>query len=317
MKTMSEVSSVGSSRKSFDPIFERGLKFVAILVMSLLLLIIFFLYQLAAPAIHEYGWGFLFKSDWNPAKLIFGAYPFIHGTLITSLFALALSVPVSIGTALFLTEIASRQVAAVIGFLVELLAAIPSVVYGLWGLTVLAPRVRVTVQPWLSEHLSFIPGFSGMPYGVGVFSASIVLAIMITPTITSISREVFRAVPHAQREAALAIGATHSEMIWLSVVRVSWSGVFGAVVLGLGRALGETMAVTMLIGNRNEVANSFFSPAQTMASLIANEYPEATNPLHIGALAYIGLILFGISFIVQGVARRIVNRVAHQSGGGA
>lgn len=247
-------------------------------------------------------------TDWNPVTDSFGALPVIFGTVVSSALALLLSTPVSVGVALFLTEVAPRRLAGVLGFLVEMLAAIPSVVYGLWGIFVLAPWLRTTVQPWLGAKLGFLPLFQGPPFGLGMLAAGVVLAIMITPTISAICREVFRAVPASQREAARALGATPWETIRMSVFRSSTLGISGAVTLGLGRALGETMAVTMVIGNRAEISKSLFAPAQTMASVIANEYTEATSDIHLSALAAVGLTLFGVSLIINTGARLLVWR---------
>jgi phosphate transport system permease protein len=291
-----------------DRRFERTVLVLSLAPFILLLLLFFFLTQLSFPAMKELGFSFFTSTEWNPAKLKFGALPFLHGTLLTSLFALLMAVPVSVSTALFLTELAPRKLAVAVGFFVELLATIPSVIFGLWGLTVVAPGIRVNIQPFLSEYFGWTGLFSGMPYGVGVFSASLILAIMVIPTITSLCTEVFRAVPVANREAALAIGATSSEAIQMSVLKASTAGIFAAVLLGWSRALGETMAVTMLIGNRNEIASSLFAPAQTIASLIANEYAEASSPVHIGALAYLGLTLFLISFGVNFFSKKIIQR---------
>lgn len=282
------------------------------IVVAVLALIAIYLAKLSWPAIHEFGLEFFWTTDWDPVKEHFGAGAFIFGTLVSSFFALAIAVPLSIAVGLFLTELAPRRVAAVVGFMVEMLAAIPSVVYGLWGIFFLAPILRLYVQPFLGRHFGWLFLFQGPPYGIGMLAAGLILAIMVTPTITAICREVFRAVPNTQREAALGLGATKWEMIRLAVVKSSWSGVFGAGILGLGRALGETMAVTMLIGNRNEISTSLFSPGQTMASVIANEYAEAGSNIHVAALAYVGLALFVVSFAVNYVARRIVKRL--QSG---
>jgi len=233
----------------------------------------------------------------------FGALVFIYGTVVSSFLAILLSTPVSIGVALFISELAPKKVASIIGFLVEMLAAIPSVVYGLWGIFVLAPFLRVHLQPFLGEELGFLPLFQGPPFGVGMLAAGIILAVMVTPTISSICREVFKAIPLAQREAALALGATRWESIRMGVLKNSKSGIMGAVILGLGRALGETMAVTMVIGNRNEISASLFAPAQTMASAIANEYAEASSSLHLQALTGLGLTLLIVSLSINSVAR--------------
>jgi phosphate transport system permease protein len=278
-------------------------------VVIVLALIGVYLVKLSLPAIHEFGLPFFWGTDWDPVKEKYGSGVFIYGTLVSSFLALAMAVPLSISVALFLTELAPRRVAALVGFMVEMLAAIPSVVYGLWGIFFLAPLLRLHVQPFLGRHFGWVFLFQGPPYGIGMLAAALILAIMVTPTITAICREVFRAVPTTQREAALGMGATKWEMIRLAVVKSSWSGIFGASILGLGRALGETMAVTMLIGNRNEISRSLFSPGQTMASVIANEYAEAGSGVHVAALAYVGLALFVVSFAVNFVARRIVRRI--------
>ncbi|MBI4405954.1 MAG: phosphate ABC transporter permease subunit PstC [Deltaproteobacteria bacterium] len=293
-----------------DPLFSFTLKVIALGVFAFLALIAFFLFYSAWPAILRFGWEFLRTSTWDPVKEIFGALPVIYGTVISSLFAVAIAAPLSVGIALFLNELSPRKIATPIGFLVEMLAAIPSVVYGLWGIFVLAPWLGDVVQPFLGKWLGALPLFQGPPYGVGMLAAIIILAIMITPTISSISKEVFQAIPRSDREAALALGATRWEMMKLSVLGRARAGIFGAVILGLGRALGETMAVTMVIGNRSEISASLFAPGQTMASVIANEYAEATSDLHVAALAEIGLVLFGVTFLINAIARLIIWKVA-------
>lgn len=234
---------------------------------------------------------------------------FIWGTLVSSFIALAISVPVSVGAALFLTELSPRFLKEPIGFLVEMLAAIPSVVYGIWGVFVLAPVVRDFLQPPLVKVFGFLPFFQGPPFGIGMLSAGIILAIMITPTITAITREVFRSIPDVLREGALALGATRWEMIKLAVLKTGTSGIIGAIILGLGRALGETMAVTMVIGNKAHISLSVFEPAATMASVIANEYAEANGDLHLSSLAAVGFALFFVSLVVNSFARFIIWRV--------
>lgn len=266
----------------------------------------FQLARLSLPALQKFGPAFVTGTDWNPVTDNFGALPVIFGTVVSSALALLLATPISVGVALFLTEVAPRRLASALGFLVEMLAAIPSVVYGLWGIFVLAPWLRTAIQPWLGRNFGFLPLFQGPPFGVGMLAAGVVLAIMVTPTISAICREVFRAVPASQREAARALGATPWETIRVSVLRSSTLGISGAVTLGLGRALGETMAVTMVIGNRAEIAASLFAPAQTMASVIANEYTEATSDIHLSALAAVGLSLFGVSLIINTIARLMV-----------
>ena len=296
-----------------DRVFHAVLKWTGFSVLVLLLWIAFELFKLAMPAIRQFGIGFFYKSDWDPVHGIFGALPFIYGTIVSSLLGLLIASPISIGIALFLNEVAASRAAALIGFLVEMLAAIPSVVYGLWGIFVLAPWLRVTVEPFLRMHLGAVPGisalFSGPAYGVGMLAAGLILALMIVPTISTVCREVFRAVPESQREAARALGATEWETMRLAVLKSSKSGILGAVILGLGRALGETMAVTMVIGNRGQIVASLFAPAQTMASVVANEYAEASGDLHIAALAFVGLALFAVSFSMNSFARLLVWKV--------
>lgn len=289
-----------------DQRFFLSLRAVSLLVIFVFIAIVVQLARLSTPALSHFGLGFLFESNWDPVNEQFGGASFLYGTLVSSLIALLISVPISIGVALFLTELAPKRIANIMGFLVEMLAAIPSVVYGLWGVFVLAPILRTTVEPFLKHNFGFLPLFHGAPYGVGMLAAGIILAIMITPTISAICREVFSAVSNSQREAALALGATRWEMIRLSVLRGVRPGILGAVVLGLGRALGETMAVTMVIGNRADVSTSLFAPAQTMASVIANEYAEATSDLHLSALAAIGLSLFAVSLVINSSARLLI-----------
>jgi phosphate transport system permease protein len=292
-----------------DRIFSATVRVTAWAVVVFLALVGLFLFLEARPALGKFGWSFFGTSVWNPVTENFGAAPVIFGTIVSSLLALLIAGPLSIGAALFLNELAPRRVAGVLAFLLQMLAAIPSVVYGLWGIFVLAPWLRTTVQPWLGAKLGFLPFFQGPPYGVGMLAAGIILAIMITPTIASISVEVFRAIPTAQREAALALGSTRWEMIRIAVLASSRAGLFGAVILGFGRALGETMAVTMVIGNRAQISASLFAPSQTMASVIANEFAEAVSDIHLSSLAAVGLALFGVTFALNALARLLVWRV--------
>jgi phosphate transport system permease protein len=291
-----------------DRVFSWILTVPAIGLALLLLVIALFLYKAALPALHKQGLGIVLNSTWDPVQDVYGALPVIYGTVVSSLLAILIATPLSLGVALFLTEIAPRRLGVVAGFLVEMLAAIPSVVYGLWGIFVLAPWLRQTVEPLLKSTLGFLPLFQGPPYGVGMLAAGVILAIMITPTISSISREIFRAIPQVQREAALALGATRWEMMRLAVVKSAKRGIVGAVILGLGRALGETMAVTMVIGNRHEISASLFAPSATMASIIANEYTEATSDMHVAALVAVGLALFAVTFVINSIARLFISR---------
>lgn len=297
-----------------DKIFFYSLRITACLTIGILLLMVISIGKMSLPAINKFGLSFFITNDWNPFDEFFGALPFIYGTLVSSFLALVISVPISVGMALFVNDIAPKWLATPLGFLVEMLAAIPSIVYGLWGLFVLAPFLRTYVQPPLSEYFGFIPLFDGPPIGVGMFAAGIILAFMITPTISTISREVFATVPPLMREAAYGMGATRWEMLKLSVLRSSVPGVSAAVMLGFGRALGETMAVTMVIGNVPQIKASLFEPAQTMASLIANEYAEADTNLQLAALTAVGLTLFLVSLIVNGAARLIIwkNKVKYK-----
>jgi phosphate transport system permease protein len=290
----------------WDLVFASTLRVFSFALVLLLSAIAFFLFKEALPSIQKTGLSFITSSIWDPVKEIFGAAPVIYGTLVSSFIAVSISTPLSIGVALFLNELAPPKIARTVGFLVEMLAAIPSVVYGLWGIFVLAPWLRSTVEPFLSETLGFLPFFQGPHYGVGMLAAGVILAIMITPTIFSIAREVFSAIPRAQREAALALGATRWEMMKISILKPSRSGVGGAIILGLGRALGETMAVTMVIGNRADISASLFAPGQTMASVIANEYAEATSDLHVAALVEVGLVLFAVTFFINLLTRLFI-----------
>ncbi len=264
----------------------------------------------------QFGLGFVTGTDWDPVREQYGALPFVYGTVVSSLLALLIAVPISLGIAVYLSELSQPQLRGPLGFLVELLAAVPSVVYGLWGIFVLAPWLRDTVQPLLSQTLGFLPFFQGPQRGFGMLAGGIILAIMITPTISSVSREVLRAVPHALREGAIGLGATRWEVVRVAVLPYAKSGLVGAVILGLGRALGETMAITMVIGNRSEISISLFEPAYTMASVIANEFTEATGQLYLSALAEVGLLLFGVTITLNVFARLLVWRVGKLPEGG-
>jgi phosphate transport system permease protein len=264
----------------------------------------------SSASIQAFGLGFVTSTIWDPVREVFGALPFIYGTLVSSLLALLIAVPISLASALFLSELAPSWLKGPVGFLIELLAAVPSVVYGLWGIFALAPWLRETVEPMLAAGFGFLPLFQGPHHGFGMLAGGIILAIMITPTISSVSREVLRAVPLPLREAALALGATRWEMVRTSVLPYARSGLIGAIILGLGRALGETMAVTMLIGNRPEISISLFEPSYTMASVIANEFTEATSDVYLAALAEIGFLLFIVTLLLNVLARLLVWRVA-------
>lgn len=288
----------------------------AILVVSILIWLGWEMFSSSRESIHQFGWAFLTGRVWDPVHKIFGAFPFIYGTLVTSLVALIVAGPIGLGVAIFLNEMAPAPVRSTAGFLVELLAAIPSVVLGLWGIFVMGPFLGKIIEPWLAKWLGFLPLFQGSPVGVDMLNGGLILAIMILPTIASLSREVIAAVPSAQREAALALGATKWEMIRIAVLAYAKSGIIGSVILGLGRALGETMAVTMVIGNMPNISSSLFSTAYSMAAVIANEFSEATYSLYISSLIEIGLILFAITLLLNILARLLVWSVARGPKGG-
>lgn len=291
--------------KSSDFLFVFFLRLLALIVIAAFVTLIFFLFSGSLPILKEMGLGFFTSAEWDSNTDQFGALPFIYGTLLTSVLALIMAVPVAICSALFLVEIAPPSIAKPFGFLIEMLASIPSVVYGLWGIFVLAPFVRDYIQPVIQKYLGSLYFFSGPPFGIGVFSAALILSVMILPTITAVCREVFLSIPIYLKEGVLALGATRWEMIKTAFLQAGFSGILAAVALGFGRAMGETMAVTMLIGNRADVSLTLFSPGATMASVIANESPEATSTLHLSSLAAIGLTLFLVSLIVSTVSRLI------------
>lgn len=289
-----------------DVVFGWAMRLCGVAVVALLGLIV---YQLAVGSQlswHAFGWKFFGHSDWNPVEDQYGALPFIYGTIVSSFLALVIAVPLSLGVAVFVTEMCPQALRGALSFTTELLAAIPSVVYGLWAIFVLVPILREYVQPFLAKTLGWTGLFSGPPYGVGMLAAGVILAIMIIPIISSITREVLTVVPQHQREAVLALGATRWEMIRMGVLRNARAGIVGAIILGLGRALGETMAVTMVIGNRPEIAKSLFAPGYTMASVLANEFTEATGDLYLSALIEIGLALFFVTIVVNALARLMV-----------
>jgi phosphate transport system permease protein len=267
-------------------------------------------------SIARFGFHFLGSQTWDPVHQQFGALPYIYGTVVTSLIAMVLAMFVGVGAALFLVELAPRRLYTPLSAVVELLAAIPSVVYGLWGLFVLAPLLRIYIEPFLQSALGFIPIFSGPKIGIGLFAGGVILAIMILPTITAISRDVIKTVPRAQREGALALGATKWEVISSIVLPYSKSGIFGAGILGLGRALGETIAVTMVVGARAQITHSLFSLGYTIAAIIANEFTEATYSLYLSALFELGLILLLITMLLNIFARLMVWRITKGAGGG-
>ncbi|MGH7882554.1 MAG: phosphate ABC transporter permease subunit PstC [Candidatus Dormibacteraceae bacterium] len=288
----------------------RVLALISILFLPLILVALVVVVGVAGvPALQTFGWAFLVGQTWDPVHQIFGALPFIYGTAISSLLALAFALPVGMGSALFLAEPGQRWLRNMIGIGVELLAAVPSVVFGLWGLLVLAPWLAANIETPLSNHLGWIPLLAGPASGPSLFAAAMVLAVMILPTLTSISRDVLRAVPPSMAENSLALGATWWESRWQVVLRAARPGIFGATILALGRALGETMAVTMVIGNRPALGGSLFAPGYTLASILANEFAEATGRLYPSALISLGLILILLTLLVNGLALLLIRLV--------
>jgi phosphate transport system permease protein len=289
-----------------DRIFRGFVILCAVAIMAIVGLIVLELLRESRPSMIKFGFKFLTKQIWDPVAEDFGALPFIYGTIVSSVVALIIAVPLSVGTALFLTELCPIRLRGILSLLVELLSAIPSVIYGLWGIFVLSPFLRVHVEPFLAKYFGWTGLFSGPKYGWGMLAAGVILAIMILPIIASITREVVTAVPRVQREAALALGATRWEMLRMAVLRNARPGIFGAVILGLGRALGETMAVTMVIGNRPEIMRSLFAPGHTLASVIANEFTEAVGSIYLSALVEMALVLFVLTLIVNALARLLI-----------
>ena len=306
--TRSEVQGLihaGDSRRA-DAAFFYAMLACGFSVLAIVGLIVYELVTKSGLSWHAFGLKFFFRSEWDPVNDQYGALPFVYGTVVSSILALIIAVPLAIGVAVYITEMSPRWLRGALAFTTELLAAIPSVIYGLWAIFVLVPLLRQYVQPWLAKYLSWTGLFDGPPYGIGMLAAGIILAIMVVPIISSITREVMTAVPQQQREAVLALGATRWEMIRTGVLRNARAGIMGGVILGLGRALGETMAVTMVIGNRPEIARSLFAPGYTMASVLANEFSEAAGDLYLSALIEIGLALFLVTIIVNAMARFMV-----------
>ncbi len=298
--------------KLADRLFRGGSGLAAYAIIGLLVAIALMLVLTSVPAFREFGIvGFITGTEWNPVTAVFGALPYIIGTLLSSGIALVIATPVALLTAIYLAELAPRRVAIPLTFLIELIAAIPSVVIGLWGVFVLSPTLRNTVEVWVSSTLGTrFAWFEGPPLGVGLFAAGLILAIMILPTIVSVSREVITSVPMTQREAMFALGATRWEVVTKAVLPAARSGIVGAIILGLGRALGETMAVTMVIGNSADLPTSIFDQSQTIASKIATTFNEATSELQVSSLIALGLILLVITITLNIIARLLVWRVA-------
>jgi phosphate transport system permease protein len=317
-----EISLLASTRKApawqrsvfnLDNCFRGLMLLAALCVLAIVGLIVIELVQRSAMAWHAFGLHFFVTSAWDPVAGEYGAVPFIYGTLVSSVIALIIAVPLAVAVAVFVTEMCPQFLRKPIGYATELLAAIPSVIYGLWAMFILVPLFRVFIQPWCMKYLGWTGLFAGPPYGVGMLTAGTVLAIMIIPIISSITREVLSVVPQHQREAALALGATRWEMIRVAVLRNARAGIVGAIILGLGRALGETIAATMVIGNNPRIAKSLLAPGYTMASVIANEFAEAPDDLYRSALMQVALALFVVTIVVNGLAGLMVWTVTRGS----
>ena len=286
-------------------------------VVLVTLLLILELWQGSALARHKFGLHFFVTRVWDPVAEQFGALPFIYGTVITATVSLLIAVPLGIGAAIFLAELAPARLSDALEFFIDLLAAVPSVIYGLLGVFIVVPLMRDYVQPGLKHTLGFLPLFSGPAYGIGFLTAGIVLAIMVIPYIISVSREILMSVPRDQREAALSLGATRWESTWKVVVPFARPGIMGSIFLALARALGETMAVTMVIGNTPTISASLFSPGYSIAAVIANEFTEATGDVHLQALIELGLVLFLLTFLLNGVARLLIVLTSQRGSGTA
>ena len=304
-------ADIGAGRRNKgDRAWAAGTSLLGASILVVGGIIVLEVWGVARPALREFGLGFLVSRDWDPVSGSFGALPFVYGTLVTSAIAMLVALPIGVALALFLSEMGPKALRPPVSFAIETLAAIPSVIYGLWGLFVLVPWLRGTVEPFLGHRLGFLPLFSGPPIGLGYLAAGLILAVMILPTISSVTLEILKTVPPPLREGALALGATRWEAIRMAVLPYSRAGIFGAALLGLGRALGETMAVTMVIGNSPEIHASLFAAGYSLPAVIANEFAEATGALHTGALAALALVLFGITFFLNALARLLVRAVA-------
>ena len=297
-----------------DRIFGLSTLGLTLVVLGLIIALAIVLIQASAPALRQFGLRFLITTDWDPVNDVYGALPFIYGTAVSSALALTIAVPLSLGVSLCLSGLAPVWLKRPIAFLVELLAAIPSVVYGLWAIFVLGPWLRDHIDPFLKGTLGFLPLFKGSLTSVSMFTAGVILAVMVIPYISSVCTEVFAVVPQSQREAALALGATKWEMVRLSVLPPSTSGVVGAIILGLGRALGETIAVAMVIGNSPNISASLFAPAATLSSVIANEFAEATTSMYQAALIELALVLMALAIVLNVMARVLVAGVQRRAG---
>ncbi len=318
--TAAERAAVVAKSGSRDRRFRVLTGFAALVVVAIFGGVLLSLGIGSYPAFSTFGWAFFYTQAWNPVTEHFGALASIYGTIVTSFLAMFVAVPVGIGIAIFLTEICPRPLRRPIGIAIELLAGIPSIIYGIWGLFIFAPWFQSTIQPWIVDSVVDIPYLqdllAGPPYGIGTFTASLILSIMILPFISAITRDVFETVPAMQKEAAYGLGCTTWEVMWRVVLPFARSGVVGGAMLALGRALGETMAVTFVIGNAHKISLSIFAPGTTISATIANEFTEAVGDLYLSSLIAMGLILFLITFIVLATAQTMLHALERRAGGG-
>ncbi len=296
-----------------DKFFRSIVTSITLFIPAVFLLLVIMLFQKALPSITKFGLDFVFGSSWDSVRNNYGVLPFIYGTFVSSFLALLLAAPFGIGAAVYLSEISASKFREFIATMIDMLAAIPSVVYGLWGIFVLGPFLADYVQPFLARYFGFLPFFQGPPQGLSLMTASLILAIMILPTITSVSREVLTVVPNSLRESAMALGATKYETVKMAVLPPSLSGILGSIILALGRAVGETMAVTMVIGNRPEMSLSLFAPAYTLSSVIANEFAEAASDIQVSVMIEIALILLLVTIIINGIAKVMIWKLASKN----
>ena len=310
-----EIAHSWKTHKTTDLLFKALTASCAALILVIMAGIFFTLLRQSWPVMQEFGVGFLFSKAWNPVKQQFGALSSIYGTLISTFIGMAIAVPLSVVIALFLVELAHPTIGTIAGQAIELLAAVPSIIYGMWGLFVFAPFMAKTVQPWIGKHFGFLPFFKGPAMGIGLLTSGIILALMILPFISSVMRDVFRMVPNVMKEAGYGMGATTWEVTKDVTIRYGIQGMIGACFLGLGRAIGETMAVTFVIGNSSKISTSLFAPGNSIASRLANEFAEASDPMYLSALMALGLVLFTMTFALQIATQWWLKRVKKSMGG--
>jgi phosphate transport system permease protein len=311
-------AGTGARQHALDVVFRSATWVFAVFVLLILTGVIVSLVAGALPALEHFGWRFIVSSDWNPVTEKFGALPAIYGTLVTSAIAMLIGIPVAFGIAIFITELCPPWLKRPIGTLIELLAAVPSIIYGIWGLFVFAPVLQSTLEPFLINTLGNVPWigalFAGPPLGIGIMTAGLILGIMVLPFITSVMRDVFETVPTVLKESAYGIGATTWEVIWNIVLPTTRVGVIGGIMLGLGRALGETMAVTFVIGNAHRIQSSLMAPGTTISATLANEFTEAVGDLYLSSLIALGLVLSVITLLVLTFAKLMLLRLQQQAG---